>query len=42
MGLGLSLETSNLIGIGCALAALIAFLALGRKPIAGAPDIDSV
>lgn len=42
MGFGMSIGTADAIGIICAAVALVAFLALGRKPIAGAPDIDSV
>ncbi len=33
MGFGISIETSEIIGIVCAIAALVAFLALGKKPV---------
>lgn len=42
MGFGMAIGTADAIGIICAAVALVAFLALGRKPIIGAPDIDSV
>lgn len=42
MGFGMTIGISDTIGIICAVVTLAAFLALARKPIAGAPDIDSV
>ena len=42
MGFGMSIGTADTLGILCAAVALVAFLALARKPIEGAPDIDSV
>lgn len=42
MGFGMAIGTADTIGIICAAVALVAFLALARKPIEGAPDIDSV
>lgn len=42
MGFGMGIDISDTIGIICAVVALVAFLVLGRKPIEGAPDIDSV
>ncbi len=42
MGLGQSIEVANGVGIACALVALVAFIILGHKPVAGAPDVKSV
>lgn len=42
MGFGMTIGISDTIGIICAAVTLVAFLALARKPIEGAPDIDSV
>ena len=42
MGFGMAIETADMVGIVVTIVALVAFLVLGRKPIAGAPDIDTV
>ena len=42
MGFGMGIEIADMVGIVVTIVALAAFLILGRKPIAGAPDIDTV
>ena len=42
MGFGMGIEIADIIGVIVAVVSLVAFLALGRKPIAGAPSIDEV
>ncbi len=42
MGFGMGIEIADIIGVIVAAVSLVAFLALGRKPIAGAPSIDEV
>lgn len=42
MGFGMGIEIADIIGMIVAVVSLVAFLALGRKPIAGAPSIDEV
>ena len=42
MGFGVNITTSNIIGIVIAVVCLVCFLAFGRKPVAGAPDINEV
>ena len=42
MGLGMPIAYADAVGIASAVVALVAFLVLARKPIEGAPDIDTV
>ena len=42
MGFGVNIGMSNTIGAVLAIVCLVAFLVLGRKPVAGAPDINDV
>ena len=42
MGFGMGIQTADIIGVIAAAICLVAFLALARKPIAGAPSIDEV
>ena len=42
MGFGMGIQIADIIGVIVAVVSLVAFLALGRKPIAGAPSIDEV
>ena len=42
MGFGMGIEIADIIGVIVAVVSLVAFLALGRKPNAGAPSIDEV
>jgi carbon starvation protein CstA len=38
MGFGISIATSNIIGVVVAIVAFVSFMLLGRRPIAGAPE----
>lgn len=42
MGFGMGIQIADIIGVIVAVVSLVAFLALARKPIAGAPSIDEV
>lgn len=42
MGFGMGIQIADIIGVIVAAVCLVAFLAMGRKPIAGAPSIDEV
>lgn len=38
MGFGMGIDMANIIGVATAIVAFVAFLMLGRKPVAGAPE----
>ena len=42
MGFGMGIQIADIIGVIVAVVSLVAFLALARKPIAGAPSIDEL
>jgi hypothetical protein len=37
LGFSLPMDISNIIGVAVAIGSLVAFLALGKRPVAGAP-----
>ncbi len=38
MGFGMGIDISNIIGVVAAFVAFVAFMTLGRRPVAGAPE----